>query len=212
MKALATCLTILLLFVLVASAHAVVGLFDSRSVFEETLGPHELITFEEFPIGPVAPCVPIHPFIPDACVFTTQGVTFTATQSADIDQRPLLSIEQGIGAPLSRGLVSNAIPTAPDQLFLTFSHPLLGIGFDIVTGATFGTVVHVVVTEANGAVTEIPVFAVIGAGVFFGVTSDMGVTKVSLFDPTDPSAANFIIDNVAFPATAVTVLNRHQAG
>jgi hypothetical protein len=64
--------------------------------------------------------------------------------------------------------------------------------------------VNVVVTETDGSVTEIPIFAVIHAGTFFGATSDIGVTKVSLFDPTGPFI-NFLIDNIVFPPLTVLV-------
>jgi hypothetical protein len=169
-------LMILTIFVLVTPAHAVLTLFDNRQLFEAALGPHELITFEEFPFGPVETCTPIRPFIPDPCVFTTQGVTFTATEGLpSFSQRPLLSIDDT--PPLARGIRSNAIPLSPDQFFLTFSRPLQGIGFEVTDGAIFGTIVHVVVTEGDGSVTEIPIFSIFDASTFVGATSDIGIIK-----------------------------------
>jgi len=54
----------LTIFVLVTPAHAVLNLFNSRPPLEAALGAHELITFEEFPLGPVEPCTPVTSFIP----------------------------------------------------------------------------------------------------------------------------------------------------
>jgi hypothetical protein len=129
MKALSVFLMTFTIFTVVTPAHDALTLFNSRPPLEAALGAHELITFEEFPVGLVEPCTPIRPFVPDPCVFTTQGITATEGRGPGNQQRPLLSIDQGIGVPLSRGLISNVISTAPDQFFLTFSHPLLQLVF-----------------------------------------------------------------------------------
>ena len=120
------------------------------------------------------------------------------------NQRPLLSIANNIG--FEKALFSNVIPIAPDQFFLTFSHPFLGIGFDIKSQGIFPATVPIVdITETDGSVTEIPISGGIPVSAFFGVTSDIGITKVSLFDPTDPSSANFFIDNIVFPQLKVLI-------
>src|ERR1700674_2153266 len=109
-------LAIALIFaILFASpAHALLIIFGDRTVFNQFIGPHELITFEEFPVGIL--CPPAHPFISDPCTLTTGGATFVGTTGLPpqpprpfLDQRPELEVDAGLGGPLSKGLVENAL-------------------------------------------------------------------------------------------------------
>jgi len=170
-------------------------IFTDRNVFDRVIGQHELVTFEEFPVGPV--CLPANAFISDPCRLTIDGVTFSASRGfPEVNQRPELSIESGLGAPLSKGLVSNNIPIAPGDFSLSFNGHALAL--DVVTAATFGSPVTVDFTEADGTHTAYTIFAVINGGAFFGVKSDVGFSSLSLYAPLVEGARyNFLIDNVA---------------
>jgi len=188
-------------------AHAAITTFNNRSSLEGVLGPHEAITFEEFPDGPIASCTPVHPFIPDPCVLTTEGITFTSTvgePGSGINQRPILVLESSFVVAPSKLLNPAADDTSAESFFLTFSHPLQGIGLDILGGTSFPpTVIFVKVTEANGSVTEIPIGNALSL-TFFGVTSDIGITKLSLFDPISDGSSGLInISNIVVPTPTV---------
>jgi hypothetical protein len=170
-------------------------IFTDRNVFDRVIGQHELVTFEEFPIGPV--CLPDNAFTSDPCRLTIDGVTFSASRGfPEMNQRPQLRIESGLGAPLSKGLFSSIIPTAPGDFALSFNSHVLGL--DVVTAATLGAPVTLDFTQADGTHTEYTIFAVINGGAFFGVKSDVGFSSLSLYAPSvDGVRYNFLIDNVA---------------
>jgi len=144
-------------------------LFTDRSVFNGFVGPHTLVTFETFAVGPL--CLPAQPFVSDPCSLSTGGVTFTATQGIFLGsfpfQRPELSIDIGVGAPLSKVLLSNQIPFAPGDFSIAFSGHFLGL--DVIGGP-----VSLFFTEVGGAQTSYTLFAGINPGSFLGVASDIG--------------------------------------
>lgn len=65
---------------------------------------------------------------------------------------------------------------------------------------TFGSKVDFILTEINGSLTSTSIFALIGAGRFFGAVSDIGLMKVSFFD-LPPVSFKFLVDNVAANST-----------
>jgi hypothetical protein len=60
-------------------------------------------------------------------------------------------------------------------------------------------------TETDGSVSEILIGVAQAPGTFFGATSDIGITKVSIFHPINFTTGPFIIDNVVFPPAPATV-------
>lgn len=181
-------------------------LFTTRNVFDGVVGPHELVTFEEFPVGTL--CLPATPFVSDPCSLTLKGATFSAnTGLPDIDQRPVLIIES-LGADPSKGLGSAALPSTSGEFVLTFGGPLIGL--DVETFAGLGSPVTFVFTETDMTQTSVTIFA-IGEGTFLGATSPVGFSQLSLFaSQADGGRFNFLVDNVALgpvpePATLLLV-------
>jgi hypothetical protein len=64
--------------------------FSNRNQFDRSLGPHEVIDFEDVPVGPV--CLPLE-LVPDACSLRIGSATFSATGPVLHSQRPQLIIQ-----------------------------------------------------------------------------------------------------------------------
>jgi len=192
--ALLSILALLVTLVLAIPAQAVSIFFTTRAEFNAAASPRELITFQEFPVGPLCDTVLLS-FGNDPCVFTTQGVTFTTTLRTT-RRDPTLFIRQAPSTPSSKAIQSGGVAGAADEFFFDFSGN--AIGFDVFTQATFGKLVSFVVTEVDGTQTSTSVFAMSPfVGTFFGAVSDIGFTRVSIFDPDPFGGTNFLIGNVA---------------
>jgi len=169
--------------------------FSSRSAFGAAAGPHHLITFEEFAVGPISGCLPISPSIPDPCELTINGMTTFVSTVGGAHQRPLLSIDPSLGSAPSNQLVSNMTPNAGDEFYADLSSRIFGV--DLISAATFGDLYRIVLTEADGTLTGFDVAAQAIVPSFFGAQSDVGFSRVSFFAVQDGVTHNFGIDNVA---------------
>ena len=181
-----------LMFVAWGSDAAVITTFSGRDAFNAAAAPQQLIDFEQYPVGPLCALGSST----DPCVLKTQqGVDFVSTLGGS-KQPPLLSIDSGLGAPLSQGLVSNAIPVATNDFYWDFSASSLGL--DIVTAATFGHWYSIVLTDQFDNTYQFAVGASTGAGAFFGFLSDVPIRRMSIYDPCPGGQCfNLLIDNVA---------------
>ena len=103
----------------------------------------------------------------------------------------------GIGAPLSRGLASDAIALQANDFYWDFTS--MNLGLDVVTASPPGHQYHVTLTDQNNALFQFSVNATTGPGTFFGFLSDTPISGMSIFDECPGGlCSNFLIDNVAF--------------
>jgi len=185
--------SVLALFAVFANASASIITYDNRAAFTVAAGASiETIDFEGIPVGPL--CPPQTPWVPGACEFSTGGVNFFSTVDRSPKYRSELSIDNGIGAPLSQGLVSNLTSTAPAEFYLDFASQFIGL--DVIAGD--GTPIGLALTEVNGQSAEYTIEGATGAGTFFGAYSPTGFSEMSLYAlPENGALLNFLIDNVA---------------
>lgn len=194
-RALSLCFAALLLCA--SAARADIITFTDRASFNAALTSSTLITFDDFPIGPVAGCTPVHPFVSVPCTLTTSGVTFVATLGsppAGIDQRPLLGVVASFGA--SPALLSmSAIPQSEADFFALFSGNAFAV--DVGGQAPDGRA-QIVLTTTGGATSAFD--ASLSEVNFFGAITDTSFTRASFFalpfGPNNTALANFVVDNV----------------
>ena len=195
-------------------AQASISTFINPASLAAVPVPQQTITFDNYTVGPL--CTPATPDIPNPCVFQSDGVTFTSTGGDPaFNQRPELSIDNGLGDTLTNGLLSaSAIPTAPGQFTIGFSGSILG--FDIVGGSSTPSgpgQATIDLLETNGSWTQFVVTPVTGAGTFFGAQSSFGFVEADLYaTPGATCCGNFLINNVTtspvpLPASAWLLLS-----
>lgn len=207
-----------------ASALGTPIFFNNRNQFDRALGPHDVIDFEDLPVGRVC-----SPLVSDPCTLRIGGATFSAVGPS----QPQLSIQDDIGAPRSKALIQTNLPLAPGEFPINFAGHFIGL--DVIslcepqfpgchnTEGDVGAPVSALLTEANGSQSALTLFANPGNGRFLGAMSEVGFSEVSLYALPVCSETfgcnltiftNFGIDNVALepvPEPATLILSATTA-
>ncbi len=181
------------------AANATTMTFDDRIGFDAAAGPDRTITFDQLPLGPVSACQPPQPFVPDPCDFSIDGLTFVGDESIGL-QRPLLSIDSGLGDGSSKGLMSNALPTDVDEFYASVYGAVFGV--DLMAGAP-DQLVRVIVSYDDGTTDAFDVAAGPFVPTFFGAISSVDMNRVSFFALPNPQCrcmSNFVVDYITVAA------------